>query len=616
MRSSFRHLLLALFLTATRPYGVAHADFEAGRDAYNRNDYATALREWRPLAEQGNAKAQFTLGAMYDNGYGVPQDYKQALAWYRKAAEQGHAKAQYNLGVMYANGQGVPQDYKQAVAWYRKAAEQGYAGAQFNLGVRYANGQGVPQDYKQAVAWYRKAAEQGDADAQNNLGVMYEYGQGVPKDYKQAVAWYRKAAEQGYATAQSNLGWMYANGRGVPKDYKQAVAWYRKAAEQGNANAQANLGVAYDNGQGVPQDDREAVAWYRKAAEQGFAGAQKQLDAMYAKGRATSPTQAPQTATANTEDAEIIAKQKRIAELEEQVRINRQKDDLAREKSKLAEQEAALQQQLDSFARRDAHRPVDDLTPMLARMTAVKANPRLHVLAVGINDYRDVADVPFAERSAQLFAELAKKALGAKTENVLLLTDTGATSGQLRGRINTLLNRLEPKDSLLIYYAGHGAPAKDGKSTYLLAQDAGPGLYEEPDLQLDTLYAQIEKSRVGQASLFIDACFSGRSGKDTLVFEGVGGITLVPRPGIRPDGRLSVMTAGRSDQFSNQDKAHGHRLFGYHLMKVLLEEGTHQTAEQLHAKLRERVRSDSRKIGPEFEQEPELLGNARMVVGR
>ncbi len=94
MRSSFRHLLLALFLTATLPYGVAHADFEAGRDAYNRNDYATALREWRPLAEQGNAYMQTNLGFMYEDGRGVPQDDKQAVAWLRKAAAQGHAGAQ------------------------------------------------------------------------------------------------------------------------------------------------------------------------------------------------------------------------------------------------------------------------------------------------------------------------------------------------------------------------------------------------------------------------------------------------------------------------------------------------------------------------------------------
>jgi roadblock/LC7 domain-containing protein len=258
----------------------------------------------------------------------------------------------------------------------------------------------------------------------------------------------------------------------------------------------------------------------------------------------------------------------------------------------------------------------DDLAALLAKTSKAKPDPHLHVLVVGITDYADVPDVPFADRSALAFADLAKTALGARPENIITLTNAEATAGRLRGRLRVLLNRLGREDRVLIYYAGHGVPAKDGKTAYLLAQDGGPGSYEDPALQLDTLYAEIEKSRVGQASLFIDACFSGRSGKESIVFEGVGGITLVPVNSVRPDSRLTVLTAGRSDQFSNQDKTHGHRLFGYHLMKSLLEGGKNQTASQLHATLRERVLSDSRRIGPEFEQDPELLGNAKATLGR
>ena len=135
----------------------AEADFNAGVAAYKQGDYATALREWRPLAKQGNAGAQNNLGVMYSNGRGVPQDYAKAVEWYRKAAEQGYADAQYNLGVMYDHGRGVPQDDAEAVGWYRKAAEQGYAKAQFNLGNMYITGLGVPLDYAQAHMWYNLA---------------------------------------------------------------------------------------------------------------------------------------------------------------------------------------------------------------------------------------------------------------------------------------------------------------------------------------------------------------------------------------------------------------------------------------------------------------------------
>ena len=167
--------------------------------AFTRGDYATALRLWRPLAEQGNASAQNNLGELYRTGRGVAQDYAAAGSWYRKAAEQGEALAQTNLGFMYANGLGVAKDYAAEMFWNRKAADQDSAQAQHNLGVMYENGHGVAQDYAAAVHWYRKAAEQGLATAQFNLGLMYFNGQGVPQDNVQAHKWFNLAATQSHA---------------------------------------------------------------------------------------------------------------------------------------------------------------------------------------------------------------------------------------------------------------------------------------------------------------------------------------------------------------------------------------------------------------------------------
>ncbi len=105
---------------------TAHAaDFDAGVNAYQRGDYATALRIFRQLAEQGNADAQAKLGFMYQHGHGVAQDYAAAAKLYRKAAAQGNADAQLNLGTLYNNGQGVTQDYAQAYMWLNLAAAQG-----------------------------------------------------------------------------------------------------------------------------------------------------------------------------------------------------------------------------------------------------------------------------------------------------------------------------------------------------------------------------------------------------------------------------------------------------------------------------------------------------------
>ena len=163
-------LLLVLLVCAAGP--AVAGPLEDGVAAYDKGDYAAALRLWRPIAEQGDASAQYNLGVMYATGQGVTQDYATAVSWYRKAAEQGDDRAQHNLGFMYANGQGVPQDYAAAVSWYRKAAEQGNARAQFNLGGMYRNGQGVTQDYVQAHMWLNLAAAKGDADAIKNRDIV------------------------------------------------------------------------------------------------------------------------------------------------------------------------------------------------------------------------------------------------------------------------------------------------------------------------------------------------------------------------------------------------------------------------------------------------------------
>ena len=142
---------------------LVHADYLAGAKAFTFGDNATALKEWRPVAEQGDMESQWAMGDLYRFGWGVPQDYGEAVRWYRLAADQGFADAQFTMGVMYAKGQGVPQDDAEAVRWYRLAAVQGHATAQLNLGILYGKGQGVLRDYVQAHMWYNLAAAQNQA---------------------------------------------------------------------------------------------------------------------------------------------------------------------------------------------------------------------------------------------------------------------------------------------------------------------------------------------------------------------------------------------------------------------------------------------------------------------
>ncbi len=117
-KAKFAGLALIAALGAGFTLGLtapAGAGFDDGVAAAKRGDYATALSKFRPLAEQGDAKAQWALGVMYERGLGAPQEYAKAVKWYRKAAEQGVAEAQYILGFMYRKGRGVPQVDAEAV---------------------------------------------------------------------------------------------------------------------------------------------------------------------------------------------------------------------------------------------------------------------------------------------------------------------------------------------------------------------------------------------------------------------------------------------------------------------------------------------------------------------
>lgn len=191
--------------TGTSPVATVTAgSIEDAFAAHHKGDYATALRLFRPLADQRDARAQFVLGTMHANGEGVQQNYAAAMMWYRLSADQGYVRAQTNIGRMYSNGEGVAQNHAEAVKWWLKAANQGFAHAQHDVGLMYDKGLGVTQDYGEAAKWYRLAADQGDGYAQGNLGVLYAQGLGVPQDHVLAYKWFNLAAAAGSQSAANN----------------------------------------------------------------------------------------------------------------------------------------------------------------------------------------------------------------------------------------------------------------------------------------------------------------------------------------------------------------------------------------------------------------------------
>jgi len=134
--------------------GVAAAqDFADGMRAHLAKHYAESRRIFLALADEGDVRARFMMGTIYEQGLGVPKDLEAAARWYRLAADGGNASAQYNLGIFYQFGKGVPKDPAEAARWLLKAAEQGHGRAQNNLSTFYFTGVGVPRDPVEAWKW-------------------------------------------------------------------------------------------------------------------------------------------------------------------------------------------------------------------------------------------------------------------------------------------------------------------------------------------------------------------------------------------------------------------------------------------------------------------------------
>ncbi len=202
-RAIFAVLLLALAGAAFGD-GARAQSYDDGLSAYDTGDFAKALEIWGPLAENGDAVAQYSLGKLLENGgVGVPRDLAEAAKWYQRSASQGIATAQNNLGLMYAQGRGVPQDVTLAVKFWRDAAAKDHVVAKFNLALAYFRGEGVAEDRVEAQRWFRAAAEFGLADAQYALAQIIRMGLTAEADEAEALHWYQLAAAQGHVKAEA-----------------------------------------------------------------------------------------------------------------------------------------------------------------------------------------------------------------------------------------------------------------------------------------------------------------------------------------------------------------------------------------------------------------------------
>ncbi len=597
-------------LKPVEPNGQASAKIQKGGDAYDRGQYQAAFREWRSLAEDGNAYAQYNLGMMYEDGLGVAQSDTEAAKWYRKSAEQGHARGQFVVGLMHENGfGGVAQSDTEAAKWYRKSAKQGEAYAQIKLGDVYKNGLGVAQSDAEAVKWYRKAAEQADPIAQEKLGYMYKYGVGVAQSDIEAAKWYRKSAEQGHVDLHSYLNrfgdWtqpkiMKAESKpGEPANQVNADDSERvKELEKRLALLQAQTKRSE---QAIASDNAPPIIRITSSATEGLqARISAEVTDNVSVGEVTLNGSLPKQINGSTYYWETFIPSEGLSVLIEAV----DQSGLMSRKSTRIERE----KKTETVTRLAAVNPLVGPKQKPSRDRAA--------LIIGLEKYASAPSADFASRDAQMFADYAREKLGIPDNNIKILTDSEAEETAILRALKVWLPKAVKPDNtdLYVFYAGHGMPTADGSSAYLVPYDGDIQLLEDTAISRKRFFDEISATKPRSAIFFFDNCYSGATRSEQQLLA-ARPLTIKVEETDVPDNYL-VFAAGETDQIAGVEPEVKHGRFSYFVFKGLEGEADANqdgkiSAGELHTYVRESVGRFSAGA-----QTPTMLGDAGIWVVR
>jgi uncharacterized protein len=189
----------------------------AGTVAARNRNFALALANFKPLAEQGEADAERAMGLLLMQNCTGLQDKPAAVEWLNKSVAAGNIPAKNLLGSAYMTGNGVPLDDNKAFALFSETAAAGNAVGEMELGYLYTAGRGVPQDKYQGLQWTVKAAEQGNGGALGNIAGAYMRGEILEKDTDRAAYFLALANERANPVQRAEL-------MGISQEIRQEVS--------------------------------------------------------------------------------------------------------------------------------------------------------------------------------------------------------------------------------------------------------------------------------------------------------------------------------------------------------------------------------------------------------
>ena len=254
------------------------------------------------------------------------------------------------------------------------------------------------------------------------------------------------------------------------------------------------------------------------------------------------------------------------------------------------------------------------LDKLLAKAPQVKTDKKKWLFVVGIEQYEYTDNISYAKRSAEMFVKIAHKKLGVKKSNSFVMINSGATQAKIKTNMKKMLRRVKAGDTIYFYYNGHGVPVPSLKNApYMLTSDTEPDFVaDEKFFSLQNIYNKLSQSKASKVVAVVDSCFSGvTDGK--AVLKGVAATKMVAKSVSFDKEKMVVMSAGKSNQYSNGYNKKGHRLFSFFVMKNILEGDT--SIKQLYKDTKTQTYDISiEEYGDSRTQEPTIEGNFRMEL--
>ena len=537
--------------------------------AYLRGDYVQALELSRPLAAQGNAWAQNTIGSLYYEGKGVTQDYQEALEWFKLAAAQGYVNAQLTLGGMYYEGKGVTQNYQEALKWARLAAAQGDAQAQNNIGSSYAEGKGVTQSYQEALKWYRLAAAQGQPNAIAILKRPEMIAAALPDRLSTSIKTGTQQEEQ--VSIKTNRKTEQPRHTATRTETPERTSPPKLVF---NSSTPKSDGTVELSGRVISDASISEISINGRALEVSLGG-----DNSFTVTRGL-----PMGAVTSY----------RLSVMDEY--------------GQKAETEINVERAAIQYA--------EQVAPLNPRKLKAQANPNAVALIIGVESYLSLPQAQYADSDATHFYDYANQSLGVPPNKIKLLTDSKANRTELLKAMRSWMRTevINGKSDVYIFFAGHGLSSPDGSKTYLLPADGDRDLLDETSILRDDLIASAKGAKT--ITLFLDTCYSGGTRTNEILLADARPIAIVPDKSALPPN-VTVLAAASGAQLSSIYEAAQQGLFSYWLMKGL--EGDADTNKDKKITTGELHEYVARQVGPmaqrrNRQQDPQLIGDSTRVL--